>query len=151
MTPREIYDRKPESVTNDINILRGCYYNHIPEIDDFITTYFDEETIAKNELVEIRVHKDFDFDGRRFWRVVSVWFKGYPVMIAQNAGREGDDSFARFITDPVGYKSMVDYIFSILSLPEKEVEDIVDIDQNITHLGDFYGNSLDGSFERYYY
>src|SRR5574338_357838 len=118
MKPIDIYKRTPESITYDINILRGCYYNHIPEIDDFMVTYFSDEVIAKNKRVAVRIHKDFDFDGRRFWRVADVCLDGNPFMIVQNAGREGDDSYDRFITDVEAYRKAVEYIFSILDLPE---------------------------------
>src|ERR1035437_1712200 len=112
MKPIDLYNRIPESETNDINMVKGSAYNHIPEIDEYV--WFDEKTIAKNDKIKIYILKYFDFDGRRFWRLATVWFEGKPVMIIRNAGREGDDHRSRFVTNETLYKQMVEFIKTLM-------------------------------------
>ena len=143
-TPKELYERKPESVSNDLDHLAGFYYNHVAEIEDF---YSHSHTIATTR-VEVRFLKDWSFDGRRVWQLATVWFDDGPVMIIQNAGREGDDHAERFITDVDRFTSMCSYLKSLIPIcadaPER-----VGFTEEITGLTEFYGNELDGSFERY--
>lgn len=148
MKPSELYERKPQETSDVLDYLIGCYYNFIPEIDESDMLYSGER--KKNTRVEIRIYKYFDFDGRRFWRLSGVFLDGLPIMITQNAGREGDDHAARFITDASAYKEMIEYIRTLLPMVEVEdMEDVVSADDNINGLDNFYGNSLDGYFERY--
>lgn len=152
MKPSELYARVPEETTKDLDYLLGCYYNFIPEAISEETQHFmyNNNGMKENTRVEIRIYKYFDFDGRRFWRLTGVFFGGLPVMITQNAGREGDDHTARFVTDVHAYKKMVKYIRELLPLPdEEEIPDVVSADDDFPGLTDFYGNSLDGYFERF--
>ena len=147
MTPNEMYALEPESVTKDIGILVGYGYNHIPEIS------FDfgcEIELESNQRVEVRYLKDFCFDGRRVWILASVWFDGKPVMIIQNAGREGSDHERRFLTDTSTYKEMVGYIQSLLSSVTEDDLVITDPDSEVPDLDKFYGHSLSSEF-RYSY
>lgn len=144
MKPQELYKREPESVESDINYLFGHYYNFLPEIENFYG-WIEPENIKD---IEVKIYKDFDFDGRRFWKLASVWYKGKPVMITRNAGREGDDHATRFVTDEELYKLMVKYIKTLLPVEFTEVEDVVDPNEDIKELETFYGNTLDGFFER---
>jgi len=149
MTPNELYKRTPEFVDKDINAFAGCYYNHIPEIPELENHYFELSQITARRI-EFRYYKDFDFDGRRYWRLGAVTFNDEFVMIIQNAGREGDDYTGRFITNKDLYYKMVDYIKTLM--PPKDPlsdDDIVNIDDDIPALDKFYGNELDGYFERY--
>lgn len=149
MTPNELYKRTPERIDQNLYVLYGCYYNHIPEIEEFDNSFgFDFET---NDRVEIHFYKDFDFDGRRFWRLASVKMDGEFVMIIQNAGREGDDYVDRFITNPTKYKEMVEYIKSLIVTEYEDLseEHVVDGDVDCRTLTKFYGNELDGYFTRY--
>jgi hypothetical protein len=148
-TPNELYALEPEKVLTGVfnehdYIWWGCYFNHVPEIDE----YADYEDSDK---LEVRIYKDFDFDGRRFWRLASIWYDGQPVMIIRNAGREGDDHVSRFVTDRARYIEMVAHILSLQKVKEDEIndEDFVDPDEEVTNLLEFYGNSLFGWFERY--
>jgi hypothetical protein len=149
MKPQELYDREPEKVDGDFNYLFGHYYNFMPEITDFYG-WVDYEKI-ENPRIEIKILKDFDFDGRRFWKLATVWFDGKPIMITRNAGREGDDHATRFVTDEKRYKKMVEYVKTLLPVEFTEVEDVVDANKNIKDLETFYGNTLDGFFERFRY
>lgn len=147
MTPNELYDREPEQVvlaiepdTRLVGYLDGCYYNHVPEVDE-------HAQYNASDRVECRIYKDFNFDGRRFWRLASIWFDGKPVMIVQNAGREGDDWAKRYVTDQKAYAEMVYHIMSLMK-PELDMggHDFVDPDTDIEDLTSFYGNELDGYF-----
>lgn len=103
MTPEEAYRYTPAYITRDLGLLAGCYYNHVEEA--FPDAYFMLNG-KTSERVEIRVLRDFRFDFRRIWRLATVWFDGAPVMVIQNAGREGDDHCARFITDAAAFKAL---------------------------------------------
>jgi len=155
MTPNELYyNRVPENSHYDLDYLIGFYYNHIPEIDEIDGI---SDANEKEQRVLIKEYKNFDFDGRRIWRLASVWFDdnnlanfGHkPVMIIQNAGREGDDSTGRFITDEQLYKEMIMHIRTLVKGRPYETSDVVDPDVDINNLTSFYGNDLDGHFERY--
>lgn len=148
MKPSELYERKPQEEASDINTLRGSYYNHIPEIDRNMCSYFSDYSIAKNTRVIIKVHKHVDFDSRRYWRLASVWFDDKPVMITQNAGREGDDHHKRFITNKGLYIEMIDFIKTLFE-PDTDFEgeeDVVKENDVVDGLTYFYGDDLDGSF-----
>lgn len=150
MTPRQIYEMPAERVDNDPSHLFGFYYNHLPEAGD-------KEDIRswirgiKQERISIRFIKDFCFDGRRVWQLAVVAFDGQPVMITQNAGREGDDHADRFITDLEGVIRMAAFIISLK--PPERIDEVerVGLDEDIPHLAEFYGQSLDQPFERYTY
>jgi len=159
MKPSELYAREPEKVVEpfavstdpaglQLEYFTGSYYNHLGS-EDF--DVWGIESIQRSTRVEVKVYKDFDFDGRRFWRLLSVWFDRQPVMILQNAGREGDDYVDRIITDGARYGAMVTHIHSLIRYKQGEVfeEDIHDQDEDYISLDDFYGNNLDGIFERY--
>lgn len=148
MKPEELYKRIPERIDNDVSQLHGCYYNHIPEIDELnCGEYFNN----KNTRVAIHYYKDHCFDGRRVWILAAIKFDDVFVMITQNAGREGDDSSARFITNKPKYDEMINYLKTLLLLPKEDVSsDVVyEEDSDISSLTTFYGNTLDGDFETY--
>lgn len=142
MTPNELYQRIPERVNNDLSVLFGCYFNHMPEISD-VDYWRITATEIKNKRLEIRYYKDHNYDGRRIWRLASVWLDGKPFMIIQNAGREGDDHFARFVTDTERYMEAVVYIKSILPPRFGEIPDVVKIDAEIPNLTSFYSSDLE--------
>lgn len=146
MKPKELYARAPESVDHGLGILHGFYYNHVPELEHDILPAEDP-----HQRVAVRYYKNFNFDHRRFWALAAVCFDGLPFMIIQNAGREGDDHAERFVTDEGTYWAAMRYLKTIALVPEHHVDrakDVVDPDVDIKGLTDFYGNSLDGYFER---
>lgn len=156
MTPNELYNRTPEQTDTDINMLIGCYYNHIPEISD--TDLFlgsdkisaIQEQLTWSQKVQIKYYKKHCFDGRRVWILASVWFDGSPVMIIQNAGREGDDWAERFITDPHQYVQMVKYINSLIPFEVDERDaDVVNPNKEIRNLTAFYNYSLNDYFDHW--
>lgn len=142
MKPSELYKLAPQKVDFDIG---GINHRHLPEIDEMSLPWEDP-----NRRVENRSIKYFNFDGRRFWELAAIWFDGNPIMVTQNAGREGDDHSARFITNPEGYRQMISYLRSLTKTNEDN-HDVVNVEDDIPDLTSFYGNSLDGEFHHYRY
>lgn len=145
-TCKELYDSKVYTF-GDVDVLKGCYYDHITEAELGWNALYG----ASFPLIEVRVLKDFDFDGRRFWRLATVWFEGSSVMVIQNAGQEGDDHARRFITNADAFNKMCCYIKVIVNSSEEDV--LTDVYNEGYDFGDilttFYGNELNGHFERY--
>ena len=146
MKPQELYEMEPQEISHRPCELAGCYYNHIKEsgIDGYELGW-DVET----DRLEIRIIKHHNFDHRRFWRLATVWFDGKPVMVIQNAGRDGDDFRRRIITDADSFRAMCSHIASLK--PVTDIEDVVDPQSDVDGLTDFYGNHLGGMFEIYTY
>ena len=147
-TPNELYAMTPESTTNDVFHLVGFSYNHVPEISDDLLVNIN---FVKADRVDIEFLKNWNFDFRRVWILATVWFDGKPVMIIQNAGREGDDHSRRFITDSETFFQMISYIRTLLVNIVKIDNKILAInaDEHNARLTEFYGNKLDGYFEKY--
>lgn len=141
MKPSDLYQRQPEKVNNDLSVLFGCYYNHMPEAGE---NYWQIRSPAvESKRLEIRYYKDHSYDGRRIWRLASVWFDGNPFMIIQNAGREGDDHSARFITDAGRYEEAVVYVKSLLPPDFGTIPDVVEAEVDIPSLTSFYSSDLE--------
>jgi hypothetical protein len=143
----ELYSRQSVSETFSLGTLKGCYYDHIQECDitDDGILYSVEQT-----RVKIKYLKRHNFDFRRAWELATVWFDDKPIMVIQNAGREGDDHAKRFITDKDGFVSMCEFIKSICATPvTPPADDVYDPSSDLSNLTSFYGNALDGYFERY--
>jgi hypothetical protein len=127
---------------NDLEILQ----NHVEELID---QYFNGwaplyDMGKKNKKIVIKFYRYFWFDPRRFWAIASVWFEGKPVMLIQNAGREGDDYHKRFITDQKQFESMCNYLTTLN--PQTYVpgsSDIYSADDDQGDLGSFYGENMD--------
>lgn len=150
LTPNDVYALPTQEITRNPHILVGCYYDFLEDsgIDSYDLQY---DACQDSMRLEIRAHKYFNFDGRRFWRLATVWFDNKPVMIIQNAGREGDDHRKRFITDPSLFWEMVAHIRTLIKHKEPELKDVVDPEAILGRmLIDFYNNSYDGYFERYW-
>lgn len=149
MTPKELYERTPEKIDNDINILTGCYYNFVPEVTGW--NWWIDTNIDLNKHIKIHYYKDYDFDGRRFWRLAAVKYKDEFVMIIQNAGREGDDWAECFITNFEAYVGMIGYLQTLVPCGEIEtVENMIDENEDLgDKLVKFYDNELDGHFGNY--
>jgi hypothetical protein len=147
MKPSELYQREPEKVVTEFieyGYLYGCYYNHIPEIDQYAK-------YKATDRIKIHIYKEFWFDSRRFWRLASIWLDDKPVMITQNAGREGDDHARRIITDRDRYIELVALLMSLQCPQPNDIEDVADPETDLDDLTSFYGDHLDGFFERYNY
>lgn len=147
MTPNELYARTDFQISHDLDLLTPCsgFSTHIPEVGDAVYGFGEQSEIS------FRIYKDFDFDGRRFWRIASVWIGDRPIMIIRNAGREGTDHHDRFVTDESGYRELI-AICAKYRNPDhhaRETGDVVAPDQDIKDLTSFYGNALDKPFARY--
>lgn len=153
MKPIEIYNRTPESINHDFSYLFGTYYDFLPEIGDDWGWKVDWKKVngLENPRITIKTIRYFNFDGRRFWQLATVWFDDKPIMITRNAGREGDDHATRFVTNEDGYRQMIKYVQSLIGIEVDLVEDLVDPNEDINELETFYGNTLDGLFEKYRY
>lgn len=141
MKPSELYARDAEDTWKDISVLMGCYYKHLPELE----SVWDRLDLSKNERVLLHVYRHVTYDTRRFWLLAGVYFDGQPVMVIQNAGREGDDFHGRFITDGGRYFEMLKYLSTLCRFSEKDKTpaiDLVSADDDIKDLESFYGNSL---------
>ncbi len=137
-TCRALYDAEPQEILTGnlvFHELTGCYFSHAPELSQ--TSHLDEHT--PNERVSVRVVHRTTFDHRRYWQLATVWLDESPFMVIQNAGREGDDHYARFITDLDTYGEAVRYL---LSLAPVAPADVVDPDEPRDDLDRFYGDSI---------
>lgn len=143
VTANEVYAMDHESKTNELGDLKGFYYDHLPEIEESLWGVKD------NCKVEIKTIKDFDFDGRRCWTLRTIWFESSPVMIIQNAGREGDDHRERFITNHELYKNMIKYIKSLINQEDFSSDCVINDSEDRDDLISFYGKNLNDQFERY--
>jgi hypothetical protein len=134
MKPADFYQLTPIEILEGaeaIGELKGCYYNHIPEIVD------DLGWLTENTQVFVKSVGYKHIDDRRYWQIAGVWFNEKPIMIIQNAGREGDDHARRFITDEKGFLDMIDYIRKLIN---PAIQDkIYSIEDNIEDLTEFYG------------
>lgn len=145
MKPSELYAMEGYEWSNSFSELccGRSRVGHIPEIElsDLEEIVYSHKFEKMNSKMEMRVYKNHNFDGRRRWVLASIWFEGKPVMIIQNAGREGDDHTARFITDHNSYAKMVAYLLSF-----KEEDSSCDVyreNEDIPNLTEFYGYSLE--------
>lgn len=138
MKPSDLYKLMPEDSHHNVDILSGCHYNHIPDVD---LDDVDIDQVEKDQRVLIKVYKEHTYDYRRFWRLASVWFDNEPIMIVQNAGREGDDYTNRFITNTKQYYELVSYLRTLLLDEYKEKE--YDPNEDISNLTRFYNDSFD--------
>lgn len=119
--------------------LKGFYYDHIPELGLNDIGYIRH---GNNTRVVIKTHVDHNFDGRRFWRMQSVWLDGQPVMITQNAGREGDDYSERFILNYAAFVNMIAYLFTLRHEENVTVTNTtVGLEDEPPTLGNFYGHN----------
>jgi hypothetical protein len=140
---KDLYDFKEFTITWELYPL----INHVDESSLSDYNCYDIP-VENNTRIEIRVIKDFSYDGRRCWRLHTVWFDGQPVMVIQNAGKEGVDYVNRCITNGVLFLSMCNYINGLLQLDPQTVV-IEDANDKTLDLGNFYGQDLDGYFKRY--
>lgn len=132
MKPSELYNMPAITTSKNIHLLDG----HMSNID------FYNICAEASKRVELRFYADVDFDGRRVWVLFSVWFDGKPVMICQEAGREGSDHRATFVTDLETYKALSAYIVTLYDNEEDDDDDSFDPNDDIPDLTEFYNRNL---------
>lgn len=146
-SPHELYAMESERVSRLVRDVVGDDYrtNHLSELgyDGFEFPYDLE-----SPRMEVRWIKDWWDDHRRFWRVGTVWLDQKPVMIIQNAGREGTDWFRRYITDPELFWELCAHINSLRPFRHDDLDGVVDPDCKIAELTKFYNHDLDEPFYR---
>lgn len=112
-------------------------YTHLPEVVDLWS--IETQTSDRIEFKFIKDHHN----GRRVWLLCTVWFDGVPVMITQNAGREGDDFARRYVTNAKQFDAMVKHLEKLVSAQNLPVYDVVDPNTAFPELIEFYGERLD--------
>jgi len=131
MTLNEIYALTPASVSNELHRVR----KFIPESE------WGYAELSQDEFpfLQIKYYADHCFDGRRVWELYSIWFNDKPIMLCQEAGREGDDHDESFITDPQAYRDLVNEIRKFAVTP---TEDKCDPNVDLPEYTEFYRNNL---------
>jgi hypothetical protein len=129
---------------NPQDLLHMSYTDHLPE--------FKQDWDDLPEYIpglEVRVLKEFDYDGRRFWRLATVWYQGVAFMVIQNAGREGDDHAQRFVTN---FERLFCLVRNLDELARGHTSgeplDEIDVDQDMPELTEFYSQNLKGPWKR---
>lgn len=145
MKPIDLYSMTPEKEDCNLWPLIGSNYNHIMESN------YDELDLVRYEAtgstkIKIKYYKNHSFDGRRVWRLASVWFEENPVMVIRNAGREGDDFADRFITDKENFINMIKHLRDVAA--DSGGLEIFDPNADIQDIETFYGHSLGDVFPR---
>lgn len=140
MTLDEFLKLEPEYISNDFSELYGSRYTFIPEINlqSFVTTI--------SERIKIHVLKYFQFDHRRYWRLAVVYFDNDPIMITQNAGREGNDHAQSYIINSKNYVLMVSYLFTLTRTADVRV-DLAEFD--VSKLLFFYDHDYNDNFKKF--
>lgn len=161
MRPIDIYALPFSKQTTCLGVLKGFYYDHLSEFSKkyWRDSYFNYEEI--NTRITIKTHVNHDFDGRRIWAIRSVWLDGLPVMIIQNAGREGDDHRERYITSKKRFLEMLGYMETLMSPEDRKkygdigsFEDIAVQEyeefREMSCLTEFYGYKIPYVFDEYH-
>jgi hypothetical protein len=130
LTPKDLYEMK-STATLDALALRGFSYDHVPEAGPDVE-------LRDKPRVRVEVVGYVHFDHRRYWRLATVWFDDKPVMVVQNAGREGDGYSKRFVTDVSLLMELAKYLKA-----EEAAPDTVPLSYDGADLVNFYGVSLD--------
>lgn len=152
MKASELFHMEPLSTTMNLSFLVGCYYNHVPEVLDYpMEIGNDGLEWERNTAVMARTVAEKNV-GHRVWRMDAIVMDGEPVMVTQNAGRDGDDFFRRFIVNPGKYAEMVGYLGSLVPIKfGTEFETVLlDADEERADLDNFYGYSLQNYMRDYH-
>jgi hypothetical protein len=128
----------------DTRKLVGCYYNHIPELLEYNNDHSLDGLYDDGLIVKTIAH--FQMDGRRYWNLSMVYFGIIPIMLVQNAGREGDDHAHRFIFNVEKYKEIMECYGNGHDITVNDDTTIVgDLEQPFRIYTDFYGNDIENS------
>lgn len=134
MRPIDIYNSKVLSV--------GDFNNVESHLNNDISTFsLDYDKLFSADKIKTKTHFFHSFDYRRYLSLQSVWFEDVPVMIIQEAGREGDDHTDEFITNFEKYTDMINFIRSCYyKSPDSHM--VYDGEEEIPELTNFYGYDI---------
>lgn len=134
-SPQELYNLKPVRTHNFLHHFVSVHMRE--EIDSFD---LDSDAIENDAQVELRVIADRCPDGRRTWTLETVWFKGFPVMVVNSSGRDGDEYHSRWVTDLERFMEMITYMKTFMT--NHEVEGLVSPDTIIPAMTEFYNATI---------
>lgn len=147
MNFKELLNYPVEKESSDVFVLMGFYYNHLYQ--DINRDNLDYDELLKQTRVKIKYYKDFCFDGRRVWKLYSVWLDDKLVMVCKNAGREGDDHTGNAVFDKELYKELNAFIKSFEINDEEDHLEQASLEDSADNFFEFYSNRLDGVFNYY--
>lgn len=136
MNMNDVYAMTPMSVTYDLDEIA----DHIYESGYNFMLSWPEP----NKKIEIRILVLRRLDARRIWKLTSVWFDGQPFMITQNAGREGDDHVARFISDYTTFAQAINYLRTLDNKEPNFGQPPIDPTKEFDELTNFYDFDITG-------
>ncbi len=89
-TPNELYQMRPQEVTNSAW-----------EAETFVEAigFYCDGNQEYDKRIEVKTIVHHDYDCRRFFSLETYWFEGVPVGFLQRAGREGDDHKVAVVTN----------------------------------------------------
>lgn len=147
-TIRELLSQEPKSVDNDISALFGTYFEHVPEITPEEHGYAAWD--VKSDRIEIVTFFHNNWDHRRFQSLFGVRLDGEWVMVCQNAGREGDDWYRRYIVNGGAFQEMVKHL-KMLFAKRNGIDEVkvTGLDSDIADLYEFYGKDVREKYARY--
>lgn len=127
-------------------VLRPDWLPEVEGLEWGITTELLETLEAEGRLKVKRLVEKYH-DHRRFAAIHTLWFDGKPVMLTQNAGREGDDFKQRWITDTETFVVLCSYLRSRLATDVSQ-EDTVDPEALFyeEEIFQFYGEDFASQF-----
>jgi len=138
----------PKSTDYDFRVLKGCNYDHIPEVRHEFNTFYSskvEVDISANERVSVETIAQYVMDMRRTWTLRAFKFDGELVMVTQNGGREGDDWSYSHIFDQDLYLEMCRHINDLCVVKLAKVETREEVSKPIppdtADLYEFYGHN----------
>jgi len=126
-----LYSLPTSSVGLSEELLRSDWFYELPSLSRGLNDSVLEQ--LKNEArFDVRCILYRRHDDRRYISMYSFWFDGKPVMLTQNAGREGDDFKRRLVTDAALFKDLCHYLHSRLAFDIEVAEsDLVDPEKHI--------------------
>lgn len=140
---------KPVDLTN--YVLRP---NWIPELGGVLELDGDSELLQELQVegrLTVNCLVDDYVDGHRIAQMHTVWFDGKPLLIVQDAGRSGRDFSRRWLTHPVEYQKLLQYLLSKVRVPDAvgdvaDPEALVYEDDVLFFYGRYFGDRF--GFER---
>jgi hypothetical protein len=163
MTPQELYDLPPEKIKEvskkiyelllydhshgHLNIFADHFSPSGFDFDLYTSQYDLYKSAPEDPHFEIRIIEHHHTDTRRYWRTATVWLNSKPVMVVQNAGRDGDDWIRHWVTDQPLYFELCQYVRSeVLRLIAPKIRDelrdpqlLIDPNTQIKELDEYYG------------